>query len=691
MNQTTLDKTALIPDAKGFFPPCKNACPINQDARQYLGLIASGRFSEALAAIKEVNPLPASLGIICAHPCETKCRRGKCTDGPLSIRALKRFAVENGKGAHRPADTKKPTKKEKIAIIGGGPAGLTAANDLAKAGYPVTVFDREKELGGVFTTAIPIYRLPRTMVQQDVAEIMALGVEFKGGMEIGKNLAIPDLKAQGYKAILVAVGMSVSRGLNIPGVQSKNVVLALPFLKAVNYGQHDFCKGRRVVVVGGGNVAVDVARSALRSGATHVQMVCLESDKEMPAFPWEIQEAKEEGIDIRCSTGPKRILEKSGSFAALEGMCCVSVFDAQGKFNPSYREDDVCTIEGDMIILAIGQGSDLSWAKANGLELNQRGLLVFNPRAMTTSQEGVFACGEVVTGPGTAVQSMANARLAAQAIVKYIEGQPLILPTTPPVLGDIQSEVLNLVKANPRNEVPILSVTQRATNFNPVELGFGAEDAVSEARRCLHCGAGASIIDDKCCACLTCLRICPYKVPVINVLGDVVIRADQCQACGLCVQECPAKAISFSMPGVEEIPERLRSALTPAAPGTSPIVGFCCSYNLSGLDTSPIKYLKLITVPCVAKIGTLHLLKAFELGASGALVLGCEDKTCSFQKATDWAQLRVEAARKALTDIGLEPERLAMFNVTRPSPSQLAELVGGFKQKLESLNQGAKK
>ncbi|MBM2832489.1 MAG: hypothetical protein HW414_1541, partial [Dehalococcoidia bacterium] len=285
---------------------------------------------------------------------------------------------------------------------------------------------------------------------------------------------------------------------------------------------------------------------------------------------------------------------------------------------------------------------------------------------------------EVAIGPTTAVQAMASGRQAARSIVQYLEGKPFTpAAAEAEALADVRAEVLNEVKKVPRVEVPALTVEQRAGNFNPMEQGYGIEHGVGESRRCLNCGAGAYIIDDKCCACLTCVRICPYNVPVLSVLGDVVIRADQCQACGLCVNECPARAIAFTMPGVEDIPERVQNALRRASVKSKgpAIVSFVCTYNLSGLAYSAPDNLALVAVPCLAKIGTLHLLKALELGADGVLLLGCGDQACQYKNAMDWTKLRLEAARKVLADVGLDPNRLAMHEISRPAGQQLAGLV----------------
>ena len=639
--------------------PCQVVCPIHQNARGYLAAIAQGEFDQALHIIMEANPLPSICGTICAHPCEDKCRRGK-VDKPLSIRALKRVAVEQGKGAFehpRP----KTRREQKVAIIGAGPAGLVAAHDLALMGFPVTIFEKADSPGGALGLYIPLYRLPRDTIKQDIKNIEALGVEIKTGKELGKDFTIDQLQQQGYKSILLSLGLPLSRSLPIPGIDHKDVLLALPFLSAVNNGKVKLDRSKVVLVIGSGNVAMDVARSAVRCGAGKVRIICLESKDEMPAFPWEIEEALEEGVEMQCcSLGPRQVTLKGNQIVGLNCKKVVSVFDSQKRFNPSYDETVISDIEGNMIILSIGQAGDTSCLNGSGVKLNQRGQLIYDPDSLATSREGVFACGEMITGPGTAVQAMATGRRAALSIAKHLSGEEIKQEPWEP-LPDLASGVIERVKKLERNNVPILPVQRRIDNVHHVEIGYSVEVARKEARRCLNCGVGAQRIEEKCIDCLTCVRVCPYEVPVVTPEGAVNIRVDQCQACGICVGECPAKAIAFSMPEVEDVllqVERAMKGVKVAGEGT--VICFVCSYGASswrklpGLVKGIPPQVGLVSVPCVAKLSMTHFIKPFELGAQAVVVAACESADCPHEKGILFAKKRVDNAKQLLSKAGLD-------------------------------------
>jgi len=652
-------------------PPCQVTCPIHQDVRGYIVAVARGEFSEASKLIMETNPLPSVCGMICAHPCETKCRRGQ-VDEPLSIMALKRFVVEHADHGS-PKLQGESEQGQKVAIIGSGPSGLTAAHDLAKMGHKVTVFEHENAPGGALRSGIPKYRLPREVLQRDLEAIIALGVEIKTNTELGKDLTIGGLKNQGYRAILISTGLPLSRGLRVPGIELDGVLLALPFLREVNLDRQKIQVGKRVIVIGGGNVAIDVARSALRLGAGRVHMVCLEAREEMPSFPWEIEAALEEGVQIYCSKGPKSILGKDGQVTGLECMRCTAVFDAEGRFNPSFDKGEVSVIDGDMVIIAIGQASDLSFLKDSAIKLNEGGQLLLDADTLATSEEGIFASGEVATGPGSAVEAMANGRKAALSIARYLTGRPLaVAPPAEIELGELSPQIIDKIKRLPKQQTPALAVPERVQNFVQVELGYDRASAVREARRCLSCGLGTEYIEEECSTCLTCVRICPYGVPIITASGSVDIRVDQCQACGICVNECPAKAVILKQYQDEEVIERITTAIANASrSGVRPLtVVFWCSFSAYAtgdfaefVRTKCPSNIGILTIPCVTKIGIIHLLKAFELGADKVFVVGCPEEYCPYKESTSWARRKVDRAKKILDDVGLGAERLEMFNL----------------------------
>ncbi|HET7442759.1 MAG TPA: FAD-dependent oxidoreductase, partial [Terriglobales bacterium] len=438
--------------------PCMMACPAHTNAGRYVGLIAEGRFEEAYRFARDPNPLASICGRVCAHPCETACRRGEI-DRPISIRALKRFLTErHGPESKHPininADRAQNKLPFKVAVVGGGPVGLSAAHDLALMGYSVTIFEAAPVAGGMLYLGIPEYRLPRDVVEAQVREILETGdITLKLNHTAGRDFTISDLRRQGFDAVLVAVGAHRSRDLSIPGVDLDGVHKGIDFLLNVNLG-YKFTIGKKVIVIGGGNVAMDVARSAarevvrqhasgvqdlepsqenvaavaaremvdislsaLRMGAREVNIVCLERRDEMPAALEEIEEAEAEGIIMHPGLGPKRMVGKDGKVAALETLKTKWVFDQNKRFNPAFYEGTESQIECDTIIMAIGQAPRLDFLKPeDGVELSPRGLIAVNPDTLMTSASGIFAGGDCVFGPRLIIDSVADGKRAAIGI-----------------------------------------------------------------------------------------------------------------------------------------------------------------------------------------------------------------------------------------------------------------------------------
>ena len=549
--------------------PCMQACPVHPQAGRYVSLIAQGRYAEAYRYARTPNPLASICGRVCGHPCESACRRGEF-DAPISIRALKRFVTERyGPESRNPIDVfgGKPDVKfgEKVAVIGSGPTGMSAAHDLALLGYPVTIFEAAAVPGGMMHLGIPQYRLPRDVLQAQIREILDLGPELKLNKKLGRDFTLEDLRQQGYKAVLMAFGLHRSRELSLPGNDLDGVVKGIDFLLNVNLG-YCFEVGKRVVVIGGGNVAIDVARSAmreqqqklvadmanvgvpheltssemdmamkesmdvsraaLRMGAREVQLVCLESRAEMPASEKEIEEGLLEGMKLLPSLGPRQFVGKDGKLTGLEVIQCISVFDENKHFNPKFSPRTESVIPCDTVILAIEQASDLSFLKPeDGIETTRQGTLKINPDTLMTTAPGIFAAGDIAFGPRLIINAVADGKKAAVEIDKFLRG-----PEWRPKDKYVQITVLNHHEmAEHYDEYSRLEVSalpiERRTGVAEVETGFTEEQARSEASRCLQCWIntifeGNEAEGTECILCGGCVDVCPENclslVPLKN-------------------------------------------------------------------------------------------------------------------------------------------------------------------------------
>jgi formate dehydrogenase (NADP+) beta subunit len=536
--------------------PCMMACPAHTNAGRYVALIAEGRFEEAYRLAREPNPLASICGRVCAHPCETACRRGEI-DRPISIRALKRFLTEQyGPESKRAVDVnagrRAATLPFKVAVVGGGPVGLSAAHDLALMGYAVTIFEAAPVAGGMLYLGIPEYRLPRDVVEAQVREILETGdITLKLNHAAGRDFSISDLQRQGFDAVLVSVGAHRSRDLSIPGVDLDGVHKGIDFLLNVNLG-YKFTIGKKVIVIGGGNVAMDVARSAarevlrqhsagvedaepsaenvsavatremvdislsaLRMGAREVNIVCLERRDEMPAALEEIEEAEAEGIKLQPGRGPKRVIGKDGKVVALETLNTKWVFDANRRFNPAFYEGSESQIECDTIIMAIGQAPRLDFLKPEDkVEISPRGLIAVNPQTLMTSASGIFAGGDCVFGPRLIIDSVADGKRAAIGIDEYLRGAKHPGPLIEVDVLRRHAMPLDFLDIN-RQPVPMLPL-ERRTGVTEVEVGYDAQAAVEEAQRCLHCWVntifeGYEEDGTLCILCGGCVDVCPEK------------------------------------------------------------------------------------------------------------------------------------------------------------------------------------
>ncbi|MDO8950948.1 MAG: FAD-dependent oxidoreductase [Actinomycetota bacterium] len=532
-------------------PPCVGNCPANVDARGQGFLIAEDRIPEAYELVRDRNILPGVLGRICHHPCETACRRN-FYDEPVAIRPLHRFAYEEFRKVASERLRPLPITQEKsVAIVGSGPSGLTAAYDLMKAGYRCVMYEREERPGGALNSGVPAYRLPRDVLYDEIDGIVALGLELHCGIEVGKGKPLGALQRE-HDAVLLAVGLQTSRILPIPGADADGVVGALEFLWAANHKGETGVRGKRVFVIGGGNVAVDVARCALRTGASEVRLASLESEEEMPAHPWEIEEALDEGVIATCSVGPEEVLVKHGAVTGMRMRECLSVFDETGRFSPKYGEG-LSDFPCDVVVFSIGQAARLDTLIA-GTEVlvSGRGQLVVDGSQFTTSTPGVFACGEVVTGPGSAIGSIATGHEAATSIIRFLQGAPLSENRTPrpvPVYAKYAvADVSSVERSRLRSVMPMTKPEERAKDFRQVELGLTHQEAMMEAARCLRCQS------EVCVGCTFCARTCPdYAIHVERVDdpgGRCLTRYDldlsKCAFCGLCAEQCPTNALTHT-------------------------------------------------------------------------------------------------------------------------------------------------
>ena len=541
--------------------PCMMACPAHTNAGRYVALIAEGRFEEAYRFARDPNPLASICGRVCAHPCETACRRGQI-DQPIQIRALKRFLTERygpeSRNYRLVPGEKQPSLPYKVAVIGAGPVGLSAAHDLALMGYPVTIFEAAAVPGGMLYLGIPEYRLPRDVVEAQVREILQAGdVTLRLNQRAGKDFSIEDLQSQGFDAVLIAVGAHRSRDLSIPGVDLDGVHKGIDFLLNVNLG-YKFTIGKKVVVIGGGNVAMDVARSAarevvrqhemqsewaknltavashemvdislsaLRMGASEVHIVCIERRDEMPAALEEIEEAETEGVTIHAGFGPNRVIGKDGRVTGLETLRTSRVFDDNGRFNPQFESGSESQIDCDTVILAIGQAANLDFlGPSSKIEITPRGLIGVDRTNLMTSVPGIFAGGDCVFGPRLIIDSVADGKRAAVGIDEFLRGEKHTDPLLEVEVLDRHQMITNYMEIA-RHSVPMVPL-ERRTGVTEVEIGFNETTAQEEAQRCLRCWIntvfeGTEVDGTECVLCGGCVDVCPEQCLELVPLEEI--------------------------------------------------------------------------------------------------------------------------------------------------------------------------
>jgi NADPH-dependent glutamate synthase beta subunit-like oxidoreductase len=606
---------ALLPDQDYWRRQikCQYACPVHTDARGYVRAIAQGEYKRAYLIARGPNPLASMCGRICGAPCEVACRRGSI-DQPIAIRGLKRFVTDQfGRLRRAPADfppgdcsgldemvnlarilaSREYRKPEgaRVAIIGSGPAGLSAAHDLALLGIGSVIFEAEAKPAGMLYTGVPAYRLPRDLIDAEIDLIRALGVEFRCGVKIGRDVQFDELRRE-FQAVIIAVGAKRARMLSLPGSDAEGIYGGVDFLRAVALGEH-VPLGRRVIVVGGGNVAYDVSRSAVRylmgeernpeqvvewqieadisrvaarqPAVREVHMVCLESRQEMPADEVEILEGEEEGIHRHNSLGPKEFLysDQSGRrrVTGVRFRRVLSVFDENRRFKPVYDDSQIVDMEADTVLLSVGQSPDLTFL---GSDTNWQ----VSPDTLETGMPGVFAAGDVAYGARLMIDAIASGKKAARGVYRFLTGKE-IHPRETHFHFEIDPYFREQgYEGRGRLTIPVSPVRERlADPQRLVETGYTETQAVSEAGRCLDCGVNTIFDGEKCILCGGCVDVCPtlcLKLVGLDQLASsedlntliemygaqpewsaILKDEDRCIRCALCAQRCPTHAITM--------------------------------------------------------------------------------------------------------------------------------------------------
>ena len=495
--------------------PCKTACPAHLPVQGYIKMASQGRYMDALKLIKNENPFPAVCGAICNRRCEDACTRGTI-DEPIAIDEIKKFIAAkeiNEKDRYIPKTVNHEGKQfeEKIAIVGAGPAGMSAAYYLRCKGYPVTVFEREDKAGGMLLNGIPSFRLEKDVIAAEIEVLKTMGVEFRFGIDVGSDVTIQQLRDEGYKAFYIAIGARGGRMAGVPGEDAKGVMSGIEFLNKVNKDEeHMKLSGKTVVI--GGNVAMDVARTALRAGSDDVSMYCLESRDEMPAAKDEIEEALEENISINNGWGPKEIITENGRVKAVVLKKCTSVFNAEKRFAPVYDENDTITIECDNVLLSIGQqiiwGNLLAGTK---VELNKNGTAKADPVTYQTAEPDIFVGGDVYTGPRFAIDAIAAGKEGCVSIHRFVhKGHSLTLARDLRHFIELDKNNLDIEEYdNAKRQRPGRKSGDAASTYRDLREIFTEEQLKTEASRCLGCGA--TVVDpNKCIGCGLCTTKCEF-------------------------------------------------------------------------------------------------------------------------------------------------------------------------------------
>ena len=488
--------------------PCRQACPLGMNCQGYIHHLAQGKVEKGLEKVRETVPFGGILGRVCSRPCEAVCHRIKVDQQPVAIRDLKRYLTDRDEQPWIPSIPEE--RPQRVAIVGAGPAGLTAAFFLRASGFRVTLYDRESAPGGLMRWAIPKFRLPREVLDKELSFLERMKIEFAGNCTLGKDLDLNQVERE-FDAVLLAVGAYGKMTLGIPEEESPAVVPVLEFMKRVNDKKKPRV-GERVVVIGGGNAAVDAAQTLLRLGATKVHLVSLERREEMPAFPWSISEAGEEGVNIQNGWGPQRFRMEGKRLIGVSFKKCVAVCDSQGFFCPTYDEKTTMDLPVDMVIVGIGQKPEMG-----GLDSSLHGSagILCDPITLQTPRSKVFSAGDFIRGPRTIIEAMAQGKEAALSIQRFLQGENLHYGRGNGGPYELQFEPdLTRAKSRLRVAMPSLPVSQRK-GFQEVARGYSKEEATAEAERCLNCGVPFGL--RTCWFCLPCEIECPEEALYVEI------------------------------------------------------------------------------------------------------------------------------------------------------------------------------
>ncbi len=711
---TLVEEVICGAGGKVYLAPCQIACPLGEDIQRSHAMLALLPLDPEEAdrqiirigdEIYEKNPLFPVCSYICGI-CERRCNY-KDETGAVRRRMLVRLVADRYIRYLETAPTLPTPDKGKVAVIGSGPGGLMCAYELSKRGYRVTILERSHELGGALRL-IPRYRLPGDIVDSVINSLLRIAhIEVRLGAEIGGvGKKIDDLKKEGYQAVFLATGTPVSRPLTINGkpvdnVNLEGVTLGLNLLYEVNQGisSPGLYRDKKVIVVGGGNVAFDVARTARRLGG-EVTLVCLENENRssrdgIPADGEEVEGAAQEGIRIVYSRGVAEVIGESGKFKKIKCPRCTSVFDENGGFSPRFNHDDVVYLEGDVLLVTIGQGRDRAIYEQEGLLGKSRKLDVDEITLMSNLKEGVFIGGDVKR-VGFAAEAMRDGLNAAESIDRYIRGEDLRTGRK----KEYQDAPV-LSNAYYKSQPPLIWVpAEERLNFEPFEKPFTLEQVVEEARRCLCCGpcksckgcvaaglqpvvSGIEYDEESCINCGDCAFYCPCDAISFKIPHGVSFDMTLCRGCGLCAAVCPAMAIELESWERERISGSITEAVSDMKrPG---ILVFLCQWTvLPPLDKKTNPNAGVIDVPCAARVESIHILEALQQGVGGVLIVACPEEDCHRQTGSREVQRSIAALEKRLSQIGIQ-DRVSFCTVTPRHQEEFERELERFSRKIESI------